>query len=103
MPDTSKKRALILSSFTDNGTGESFTAGDTPLIDSGAYGNYEAGGLVGAPPVATKPAAKPKPKPAAKPVRKVKPKAAAPAPSPAPIIPAQPVPEPDPADSDAGA
>lgn len=50
MSDAPKKRkALILQSFEDAGTLEKFTAGDTPLIEIGAFGNYEAAGLVRAP------------------------------------------------------
>lgn len=72
MTDTPKKRAFIVRNFTDEGTRESFTKGDTPLIDAGVYDNYEAAGLVSAPPVikakrAPKPAAQPKDKPKAKP------------------------------------
>lgn len=72
MTDTPKRRAFIVRNFTDEGTGESFTKGATPLLDAGVYGNYEAAGLVTAPPVtkasrAPKPAAQPKDKPKAKP------------------------------------
>ena len=45
----SKRKALIVASFRDAGTGESFTADDTPMIDAGAFANYEAAGLVRAP------------------------------------------------------
>ena len=83
MTGTPRKRALVARSFTDEGTGESFTKGATPLIDAGAYGNYEAAGLVTAAPV-TKAASVPKP--AAKPKSKAKAK-----PKPAPKVPAQPV------------
>jgi hypothetical protein len=62
---TTKKRALIKRDFEDAGTGESFTKGDTLLIDAGAFGNYEAAGLVATPP-AKKAPAKPKAKAAAK-------------------------------------
>lgn len=72
MTDTPKKRAFIRRNFTDEGTGASFTKGDTPLIDAGAYGNYEAAGLVTAPPVSNAASA---PKPAATPKRAAKPKA----------------------------
>lgn len=71
MSDTPKKRAFIVRSFNVEGTGERFQKGSTPLIDAGAYGNYEAAGLVTAPP-ATKAAratkGKPKPKATTKPV-----------------------------------
>jgi hypothetical protein len=54
-----KKKALIVTSFTDAGSGESFTANDTPLIEAGAFENYKAAGLVTAAPAerkATEPA-----------------------------------------------
>ena len=85
------KRALILSNFTDAGTGESFAADDTPLIERGAHANYEAAGLVGAPPAAA-------PRGAAK--RKAKRKPAAAAAAPAPTAPA-PATEPDEPSSEA--
>jgi hypothetical protein len=53
-----KKRAEIVSSFTDRGTGKSYKAGTKPLIDAGSFGNYLAAGLVRAVAVAE---AKPKP------------------------------------------
>jgi hypothetical protein len=89
----SKKRAEIVSSFTDHGTGESFTANTTPLIDAGAFANYEAAGLVRAPSSAPKAASKPKsatkPKPSkSKTGRKSASRAKAP--TPAPVIPAVP-------------
>lgn len=46
MPTAARKKAHIISSFTDSGTGESFTAGDKPMIDVGTFANYEAAGLV---------------------------------------------------------
>lgn len=49
MSDPARKRAVIVRSFNDAGTGESFEAGKTQLIDAGAYANYEAAGLVRAP------------------------------------------------------
>lgn len=72
MTDTPRKRALVVRSFDDEGTGASFKKDDTPLLDAGVYANYEAAGLVTAPPVtkttsAPKPGAKPKGKPKAKP------------------------------------
>lgn len=91
-----KKRAHILATFNDDGTGESYAKGDTPLLDAGVYANYEAAGLVGPLPATTKAAAKPKAvakaaKPKAKPAaRKPKP-APTPTPTPAPVI----TPEPD--------
>jgi hypothetical protein len=83
MTDT-RKRAEIVSDFTDHGTGESFTAGDTPLIETGAFENYEAAGLVRTPsPAPPKPPRKPKAeKPARKPAAR---KAGA---APAPTVPA---------------
>ncbi len=75
-----KKRAEIISSFTDRGTGKSYTAGTKPLIESGAFGNYLAAGLVRAAAIAeakSKPASKRKA--TRKPVRGVSAPAAAPA------------------------
>jgi hypothetical protein len=84
MSETTKKRAEIISTFTDEGTGQRFTAGDTPLIEAGAFANYEHAGLVRAPAVAAKPADKPK--------AKSKPKAARPSRArPGPTVPADPV------------
>jgi hypothetical protein len=83
MSDTPKKKALILTSFTDSGTGESFEAGATPMISVGTFSNYEAAGLVGTPLPA-------KPKPVTKPKVKATPKAAPRAPSPVPSAPAPP-------------
>lgn len=54
MSDHPKKKAHILRSFTDIGTGESFEAGDTPMLSAGAHANYEAAGLIGAPPAGAK-------------------------------------------------
>jgi len=59
MSDTPKKRAHVISSFKDHGTGQSFAAGSTVLIDHGSFANYQAAGLVDVPKVETK-AAKPK-------------------------------------------
>jgi len=86
MSDKPKKRAHILRSFRDDGTGERFTAGTTPLVDAGAYANYEAAGLVGAPPPAAAAKAKSKPK--------AKSKAAKSAPK-APAVPATSIPSPE--------
>ena len=84
------KRALILSDFTDAGTGESFTAGDTPLIKRGAHANYEAAGLVGTP-AAAHPAPRATTKPKARAKRKAATAIAEPAPAPAPAsAPAEP-------------
>lgn len=55
MSDATRKRAEIVSSFNDAGTGESFTAGDTPMLDAGVFANYEAAGLVRTPGAASKP------------------------------------------------
>ena len=82
------KRALILSDFTDAGTGESFTAGNTPMIESGAHANYKAAGLVGTP-AATHPTSRTTTKPKAKAKRKAATAIAEPAPAPAPA-PAEP-------------
>lgn len=79
MSDPQKKRALILRSFKDEGTGESFEKDATPMIDAGAFGNYEAAGLVGTPPPAKKAAAKTAPKAARKPAAKPASAAKAPA------------------------
>lgn len=78
MSDTPKtKKALIVSDFNDAGTGASYVAGNTHFIETGAHANYEAAGLVSAPPPEkTKSVARPKrpakaktaAKPSAKPV-----------------------------------
>lgn len=62
MTAPAKKKAHVISSFEDAGTGESFTADDTPMIEAGTFANYEAAGLVRAATVERqpKPAAKPK-------------------------------------------
>ena len=75
-----RRRARIVSDFTDAGTGERFTAGAERMIEGGAFANYEAAGLV------TTPAPRAAPKPATKArKRKTAPaSAAAPAPSPVP-------------------
>jgi hypothetical protein len=83
MSDDKKKRALIISTFTDAGTLERFTEGETPLLEAGVFANYEAAGLVGTP----------SPTPAAKP-RRVAPKSAKRA---APKTPTAPAPVVDPA------
>ncbi len=47
MSDTEpKKRAFVPNDFTDAGTGARHLAGSTPMIEAGAFGNYEAAGLV---------------------------------------------------------
>lgn len=46
MTDSSKKRALIVRAFRDAGTGKDYRKGDKPLLDSGAFANYAAAGLV---------------------------------------------------------
>lgn len=58
MPEVHRKKALIVNSFTDAGSGERFKVGETPMIEVGAFGNYEAAGLIRVPPVTV--AAKPK-------------------------------------------
>lgn len=57
MTAPAKKKAHIISSFEDAGTGESFTVDDTPMIEAGAFTNYEAAGLVRAAPTQRKAAA----------------------------------------------
>lgn len=54
MSDTPKIRARIISSFTDHGTGQSFTAGSTEPIDAGSFANYKAARLVEAAPAKAK-------------------------------------------------
>lgn len=51
MTDTKSKtkKAFVIHDFTDSGTGESFEAGSTPMIEVGAFANYEAGGLIRTP------------------------------------------------------
>lgn len=56
-----RKKAHVISSFTDAGTGESFAADDTPMIEAGAFANYEAAGLVRAAPAERKPRTPAKP------------------------------------------
>lgn len=97
MSETPKKRAEIVSAFTDHGTGERFEAGATPLIDAGAFANYEAAGLVRTP--STKKAADTK-APAKKPIRKRTARASAPAAAP---VPAEPAPAPAAGAGDASA
>ncbi|HEY0130114.1 MAG TPA: hypothetical protein VGB57_01830 [Allosphingosinicella sp.] len=41
-----RKRAVIVSSFNDAGTGKNYVAGSTRMIAAGAFANYEAAGLV---------------------------------------------------------
>jgi hypothetical protein len=61
------KRAFVISDFTDIGTDTRHVAGTTPMIETGAFGNYEAAGLVRAPTAAdAKAPAKPKARPAKK-------------------------------------
>ena len=94
-----KKRAEVISAFNDAGTGERYAIGDTPLIEAGAFANYEAAGLVRAAavkrpaPVAEKPAVK----------RKVSRKRSAPASTPTPPLSAEPVAAPAPGEGDASA
>lgn len=61
MTAPAKKKAHIISSFTDAGTGESFTAGATPMIEVDTFANYEAAGLVRPAAVERKPKAPAKP------------------------------------------
>lgn len=88
-----KKRALVLASFRDAGTGESYVAGEIALLSVAIHANYEAGGLVGAAPAKAKKVAKPKPK------RTVKAKAPAAKADPAPSLAPLPVTAPEPADT----
>ena len=46
MSDGSKKRAHVLKPFKDEGTGQSYKAGETPMIDAGSFGNYQAAELI---------------------------------------------------------
>ena len=50
------KSAYIVRDFKDAGTEQSFTAGDIVTISEGAFGNYEAAGLVRKPTPDDKPA-----------------------------------------------
>jgi hypothetical protein len=47
--DPKTKRAFVIRDFTDAGTETRHVAGSTPLIEDGAFGNYEAAGLVRVP------------------------------------------------------
>ena len=60
MADTPKThRGVVLRTFSDNGTGETFEEGATISFDVGAFANYEHAGLVSAPSAAeTKPETK---------------------------------------------
>lgn len=88
MSDVTKKRARILGTFKDEGTGESFKSGDKPLLEAGQFANYEAAGLAEAAPAAKAAARAP-----AKPKSKSKSKAAR---ATKPAVPAQPVQPPAP-------
>ena len=46
MSDGSKKRAHVLKPFKDEGTGQSYKVGDTPMIDAGSFINYQAAELI---------------------------------------------------------
>lgn len=96
MPETpARKRAEIVRSFTDAGTGESFTAGETPMVDAARFANYEHAGLVRHAPATNAPAERRKS--AAKAARPRTKRAKAPAAVPAAPAPAEPA-----AASDAG-
>lgn len=41
-----RKKALVVKSFKDAGTGRSFTEGETPSLTEGQYLNYFAAGLL---------------------------------------------------------
>ena len=88
MADTPKKRALVVRSFNVAGTNQRFQKGATPLIDAGAFANYEAAGLVTAAPAAkaaqTVKSASTKGKATSKPKASRKAAGASPAPAPAP-------------------
>lgn len=49
MAEPARKRAHIIRSFSDIGTGQRYAAGETPLIEAGAHANYEAAGLIRSP------------------------------------------------------
>lgn len=87
MTDTPRRKAHVLAPFADAGTGQAFDVGATPMLDAGAFANYEAAGLVRAHTAAdsgTRAAAKPKPSARKRTARK------APAPAPA-TTPTEPV------------
>jgi hypothetical protein len=46
MSVTPRKKAHVLRSFNDAGSGESFEAGATHMLDHATFANYEAAGLV---------------------------------------------------------
>lgn len=46
MAKPAPRKAYIIRSFTDAGTGKTFAAGKTAAIEAGAFANYEAAGLV---------------------------------------------------------
>jgi hypothetical protein len=76
MTEVARRKAHVVRAFKDAGTGERFEVGSTPLLDAGAYANFEAAGLIRAP--------DPAPRAAAKPSSKRKPAARKPDPAPAP-------------------
>lgn len=75
MTDTPRRKAEVISTFTDIGTGETFEKDSSHLLEAGRFENYETAGLVRAPVVSVPSTA---PKKAAKPKRKATPKKAAP-------------------------
>lgn len=88
MTDTAPKtkRAFVISDFTDIGTDTRHLAGTTPMIEAGAFGNYEAAGLVRVPTAAdSKAPAKPKAKRARK-TKVASPPVAAPVVKPADVV-----------------
>lgn len=42
-----KKKGFVPRTFKDAGTGETFEGGKEHSFDPGAYGNYQAAGLIG--------------------------------------------------------
>jgi len=46
MSDSTKKRALALRNFKNEGTGENVKKDTTLLLDAGTYANYLAAGLI---------------------------------------------------------
>lgn len=88
MTNAARKRAVIVKSFTDAGTRERFTSGETALIDAGAFGNYEAAGLIRAATAEPKSASKTRVKTTRRPARPAagKPAVDAVLPPPAPSV-----------------
>lgn len=83
------RRAEIISSFKDAGTGQSYTAGAVVPIEAGPFANYATAGLVREAKATSKSKATSKPK---RPRKRARP---ALAPTPAPAVPADPSHEPE--------